>query len=152
MLCGNCSEFFWLQVKRFSEFHFTAKFWVFKLKNAFQSTGGGRKKTLRHFFWPHSNLPEKIIVSLFGFLPTFYPQNSSILTEVMGENKKTLTVFSSLTKILWSFFHKTASQRRFRCFLPLLWTLPQPPRHAPINAKISYPQTFTTADRKFLHL
>ena len=37
---------------------------------------------------------------LFGFLPTFYPQKSSILTEVMGEDKKTLTVFSSLTKIL----------------------------------------------------
>jgi hypothetical protein len=25
---------------------------------------------------------------LFGFLPTFYPQKSSILTEVMGEDKK----------------------------------------------------------------
>ena len=37
---------------------------------------------------------------LFGFLPTFYPQKSSILTEVVGEDKKTLTVFSSLTKIL----------------------------------------------------
>ena len=37
---------------------------------------------------------------LFGFLPTFYPQKSSILTEVVGENKKTLTIFSSLTKIL----------------------------------------------------
>ena len=38
--------------------------------------------------------------SLFEFLPTFYPQKASILTEVMGEDKKTLTVFSSLTKIL----------------------------------------------------
>ena len=37
---------------------------------------------------------------LLGFSPTFYPQKSSILTEVMGEDKKTLTVFSSLTKIL----------------------------------------------------
>ena len=37
---------------------------------------------------------------LLGFLPTFYPQKSSILTEVMGEDKKTLTIFSSLTKIL----------------------------------------------------
>ena len=37
---------------------------------------------------------------LFGFLPTFYPQKSSILTEVMGEDKKTLTIFSSLIKIL----------------------------------------------------
>ena len=60
---------------------------------------------------------------LFGFLPTFYPQKSSILTEVMGEDKKTLTIFSSLTKILWSFFHKTASQGLFRCFLPLTRTL-----------------------------
>ena len=34
------------------------------------------------------------------FLPTFYPQKSLILTEVMGEDKKTLTIFSSLTKIL----------------------------------------------------
>jgi len=55
---------------------------------------------------------------LFGFLPTFYPQKSSILTEVVGEDKKTLTIFSSLTKILWSFFHKRASQGLFRCFLP----------------------------------
>ncbi len=37
---------------------------------------------------------------LLGFSPTFYPQKSSILTEVMGEDKKTLTIFSSLTKIL----------------------------------------------------
>jgi hypothetical protein len=37
---------------------------------------------------------------LFGFLPTFSPQQSSILTEVMGEDKKTMTIFSSLTKIL----------------------------------------------------
>ena len=37
---------------------------------------------------------------LFGFLPTFYPQKTSILTEVVGEDKKMLTIFSSLTKIL----------------------------------------------------
>ena len=37
---------------------------------------------------------------LFGFLPTFYPQKASILTEVMGEDKKTMTIFLSLTKIL----------------------------------------------------
>ena len=37
---------------------------------------------------------------LFGFLPTFYPQKASNLTEVVGEDKKTMTVFSSLTKIL----------------------------------------------------
>ena len=60
---------------------------------------------------------------LFGFLPTFYPQKSSILTEVMGEENKMAGIFSSLTKILWSFFHKTASQGLFRCFLPLTRTL-----------------------------
>ena len=37
---------------------------------------------------------------LFGFLPTFYPQKSSILTEVMGEENKMTGIFSSLTKIL----------------------------------------------------
>ena len=37
---------------------------------------------------------------LFGFLPTFYPQKSSILTEVMGEENKMAGIFSSLTKIL----------------------------------------------------
>ena len=68
---------------------------------------------------------------LFGFLPTFYPQKSSILIEVMGEDKKTMTIFSSLTKILWSFFHKTASQRLFRCFLPLTRQFLQSLRHAP---------------------
>ena len=68
---------------------------------------------------------------LFGFLPTYYPQKSSILTEVVGEDKKTLTIFSSLTKILWSFFHKTASQGLFRCFLPHPRPLQQLPWHAP---------------------
>ena len=37
---------------------------------------------------------------LFGFLPIFYPQKSSILTEVMGEENKMAGIFSSLTKIL----------------------------------------------------
>jgi len=37
---------------------------------------------------------------LFGFLPTFYPQKSSILTEVMGEENKMAGIFSTLTKIL----------------------------------------------------
>ena len=54
---------------------------------------------------------------LFGFLPTFYPQKASILTEVMGEDKKTLTIFSTLAKNSVKFF----SQNRFtRAFL-LLW-------------------------------
>ena len=43
------SEFFWRKVKRFSEIHFSAKFWVFKLKNAFQN-GGGAKKSEPPFF------------------------------------------------------------------------------------------------------
>ena len=116
-------------------------------------------KTERVFISPHfclENLPSKFLPckltlwgeevkmlasfylppnGLFGFLPTFYPQKASILTEVVGEDKKTLTIFSSLTKILWSFFHKTASQGLFRCFLPLPRPRPQPPRHAPVNAK-----------------
>ena len=37
---------------------------------------------------------------LFRFLPTFYPQKSSILTEVVGEENKMAGIFSSLTKIL----------------------------------------------------
>ena len=105
---------------------------------------GEDTKTERVFISPHfclENLPSKFLPckltfwgeevkmlaspnGLFGFLPTFYPQKSSILTEVMGKDKKTLTIFSSLTKILWSFFHKTASQVLFRCFLPLTRTLP----------------------------
>ena len=115
---------------------------------------GEHTKTERVFISPHfclENLPSKFLPckltlwgrrsenagkflsspnGLFGFLPTFYPQKASILTEVVGEDKKMLTIFSSLTKILWSFFHKTASQGLFRCFLPLTRTLLQPPRHA----------------------
>jgi hypothetical protein len=56
-----------------------------------------------YLFWGRSKNAGKFLSSpngLFGFLPTFYPQKSSILTEVMGEDKKTLTIFSSLTKIL----------------------------------------------------
>ena len=45
----NHSEFFWLKVKRFSEFDFTAKFWVFRLKKQFRIEGGV-KKASRHFF------------------------------------------------------------------------------------------------------
>jgi len=37
----------------------------------------------------------------------------------MGEDKKTLTVFSSLAQNSVKFFHKRASQGLFRCFLPL---------------------------------
>ena len=81
-------------------------------------------KTERVFIIPHfclENLPSKFLPckltlwggrsendgkflsspnGLFGFLPKFYPQKTSILTEVMGEDKKTLTIFSSLIKIL----------------------------------------------------
>ena len=94
-----------------------------------------------HYYGLWKNIPRcltQIQMGLAGrlrFLPTFYPQKSSILTEVMGEDKKTLTIFSSLTKILWSFFHKTASQGLLCCPLPLTRPLPQPPRHAPKNAK-----------------
>ena len=102
------SEFFWLNLKRFSEFDFTAKFWVF-LKSV-------KIKVLFVSAW-------LLTKSCFWTLP------------IKGEDTKTLTIFSSLTKILWSFFHKTASQGLFRCILPLTRTLPQPPRHAPVNAK-----------------
>ena len=58
---------------------------------------------------------------LFGFLPTFYPQKSSILTEVVGEDKKTLTIFSTLAKNSVKFF----SQKGFtRAFLLLFATYP----------------------------
>ena len=71
------------------------------------------------------------------YLPPFLSGNFTlkILTEVMGEENKMTDIFSSLTKILWSFFHKTASQGLLCCPLPLTRPLPQPPRHAPINAK-----------------
>ena len=58
---------------------------------------------------------------LLGFLPTFYPQKSSILTKVMGEDKKTLTIFSTLAKNSVKFF----SQNRFtRAFSLLFATAP----------------------------
>ena len=56
---------------------------------------------------------------LLGFLPTFYPQKSSILTGVVGEDKKTLTIFSTFAKNSVKFF----SQNRFtRAFLLLFAT------------------------------
>jgi hypothetical protein len=62
-------------------------------------------------------------------------KKSSILTEVVGEDKKTLTIFSTLAKNSVKFFHKTASQGFLRCFLPLTRTSPQLPRHAPKKRK-----------------
>ena len=44
------SEFFWIKVKWFSEFDFTAKFWVFKLKIRFRMAGE-RRKASRHFLF-----------------------------------------------------------------------------------------------------
>ena len=44
------SEFFWIKVKRFSEFHFTAKFWSFFLKKPFRMVGDD-KIFRRHFFF-----------------------------------------------------------------------------------------------------
>ena len=63
MLGDNGSEFFSQQVKRFSEFYFTAKFSSFKFKMRFRMAGGD-KKASRHFFCLHSNLPEKIILAI----------------------------------------------------------------------------------------
>ena len=54
---------------------------------------------------------------LFGFLPTFYPKKSSILTEVMGEDEKTLTIFSTLAKNSVKFF----SQKGFTSAFSLLF-------------------------------
>ena len=50
------SEFFWTKLKRFSEFHFIAKFWVFELKMRFwmmgeQKNGERRRKASLH--WDH---------------------------------------------------------------------------------------------------
>ena len=56
------SEFFWIKVKRFSEFHFTAKFWVFSLKKRFRMAGED-KKSFRHFYFKS---PTDIII-LPGF-------------------------------------------------------------------------------------
>ena len=50
---------------------------------------------------------------LFGFLPTFYPQKTSILTEVVGEDKKTLTIFSTLAKNSVKFFSQNRFTRAF---------------------------------------
>ena len=85
---------------------------------------GEDTKTQRVFISPHfclENLPSKFlpckltlwgeevkILASFYLHPTVYLdfyrhftlKKSSILTEVMGEDKKTLTIFSSLTKIL----------------------------------------------------
>jgi hypothetical protein len=41
---------------------------------------GGRNENVGKFLYSPNGL--------FGFSPTFYPQKSSILTEVMGEEKK----------------------------------------------------------------
>ena len=56
---------------------------------------------------------------LFGFLPTFYPQKASILTEVVGEDKKKLTIFSTLAKNSVKFF----SQNRFSRAFSLLFAI-----------------------------
>ena len=48
-----------------------------------------------------------------GFLPIFYPQKSSILTELMGEDRKTLTIFSSLAKNSVKFFFTKGLHKGF---------------------------------------
>ena len=93
-------------------------------------------KTERVFISPHfclENLPSKflpckltlwgedvkMLVSpngLLGFLPTFYPQKSSILTGVVGEDKKTLTIFSTLAKNSVKFFSQNRFTGAFRFF------------------------------------
>ena len=175
------SEFFWIKVKWFSEFHFTAKFWVFKLKMPFRLLGV-QKKVPRHFFllpfWScWKNHPCCYFVKLFcskaftiflpvckkhtrdaeirPFCPEFCLKSLSFLSfsekcknqgsfckcliinknailhlTGHGEVTKTLTIFQ-----VWQnpvkFFHQNASQRLFRCFLPLTRPLLQPPRDIP---------------------
>ena len=197
MLCGNCSEFFFVKVKWFSEFYFTAKFWSFKLKKPFRMAGG-EKKSEPPFFCPPflstwKNHPWYYFVKLFcskgfttflpvckkhtrdaeirPFCPEFclksisflsfsekcknqgsfckwliinkvlflnlteqggnirkrsvflsalifvwkiYPQNSYLANLPYGGKKwKRWPFFQLSPKILWSFFHKTASQGLF---------------------------------------
>ena len=94
---------------------------------------GGSYENGACFYQPHfclENLPSKFLPckltlwgeevktlafpnGLFGFLPTFYPQKSSILTEVVGEDKKTLTIFSTLAKNSVKFFSQNRFTRNF---------------------------------------
>ena len=74
------SEFFWTKVKLFSEFHFTAKFWVFKLKMRFRMAGGD-KISSRHFFVPLLILLKKSSLLLFcktRWLKGFYNISASM--------------------------------------------------------------------------
>ena len=59
------SEFFWLKVKRFSEFYFTVKFWVFKLEMRFRMAGEDK------FFQPPFFLPKKWRTKPQGFSSRF---------------------------------------------------------------------------------
>jgi len=77
-------------VKRFSEFHFTAKFSSFKLKMPFRMAGRD-KNSSRHFFKSDKNSMK--------------------------------------------FFHKTASQGLFRCFLPTSSTFAATAATCPLKLK-----------------
>ena len=57
------SEFFRRKAKRFSEFYFTAEFWIFYLKMRFRMAGE-RKKSRRHFY---------------AQIPCFFPETSLFL-------------------------------------------------------------------------
>jgi len=52
-----------------------------------------------------------------------------------GEDKKTLTIFSTLAKNSVKFFSPNRFTRAFVQPFALTRTLPQPPQHVPVNAK-----------------
>jgi hypothetical protein len=53
----------------------------------------------------------------------------------MRKANKMAGIFFKSNKYSVKFFHKTASQGLLCCSLPLTRPLPQPPQHAPVNAK-----------------
>ena len=61
------SEFFWTKVKLFSEFHFTAQFWVFKLKKRFRMAGGDKKFQPPFFYQKMAKPGEKAILEIFFY-------------------------------------------------------------------------------------
>ena len=78
---------------------------------------------------------------LLGFSPTFYPQKASILTEVMGEDKKKLTIFSTLAKNSVKFFSQNRFTRAFLLLFANILDLYRNRRDTPLKTqKIVIPQ------------
>ena len=66
----------------------------------------------------------------WDFYRHFTLKNHQFLPRSWTKIKKRWPFFQLSPKILWSFFHKTASQVLFRCVLPHPRPLQQLPRHA----------------------